>query len=87
VPRVRGMKADAAAAQLQAAGFQVQETTQQVTDPTKNGIVLHETPKPGTTAKVGSTVTIVVGQYNSTTTTTTSTTTPTTPTSPTPSVP
>jgi beta-lactam-binding protein with PASTA domain/predicted Ser/Thr protein kinase len=86
VPRLRGMTADAATAQLQAAGFQVQQTTQAVTDQAKNGIVLHETPKAGTTAKLGSTVTIVVGQYNSTTTSTTPST-PTTSTSTTPPVP
>jgi serine/threonine-protein kinase len=81
VPRVRGETATQATADLQAAGFQAQQTPQAVTDPAKNGIVLHETPSAGTTAKKGSTVTIVVGQFSSptTSTTTTSTSTPTTP--------
>ena len=86
VPYVRGMTAAAATTALQGAGFQVQETAQSVSDQARNGIVLHETPKAGTAAKVGSTVTIVVGQYTAPTTSTT-TTSPTTSTSTTPTVP
>jgi len=87
VPHVRGEPAAQATSALQAAGFTVQQSAQPVTDPAKNGIVLHEMPKAGTTANKGSTVTIVVGQYSSpssTTTTSTSTTssTPTTLTTP-----
>jgi serine/threonine-protein kinase len=83
VPHVRGDTAADATKALQAAGFQVQQTTQAVTDRTKNGIVLHEMPTAGSTAKKGSTVTIVVGQYTAPTTTTTTTSTSTTTSTPT----
>jgi beta-lactam-binding protein with PASTA domain/predicted Ser/Thr protein kinase len=80
VPRVRGDTAAQATQALQAAGFSVRQTSQTVSDPTQNGVVLHESPRAGSTAKKGSTVTIVVGQYTSTTSTTPTTTTSTTPT-------
>jgi serine/threonine-protein kinase len=82
VPRVRGDTVAQATQALQAAGFSVAQTTQTVTNPSQNGIVLRESPHAGTTAKKGSTVTIVVGQSPSSTTTTTTptTTSPTTPT-------
>ena len=83
VPSTRGLTAAAATSKLRSAGFQVQQSTQSVTDPAKNGIVLHENPTAGTKAKKGSTVTIVVGQYSSTTSTTPTTPTSTTPTTPT----
>jgi eukaryotic-like serine/threonine-protein kinase len=78
VPATHGQTAAAATSALQAAGFKVGETTMPVTDKSKNGVVLHQTPKPGTTAKKGSTVTIVVGQYTAPTPTTPTTTTTTT---------
>jgi serine/threonine-protein kinase len=82
VPDVRGQSVASAANALGQAGFNVKQTSQNVTDPNKDGIVLRESPAPNTTQKKGSTVTIVVGHYQqpttSTSTTTTTTTTPTT---------
>jgi serine/threonine-protein kinase len=63
VPGVTGKTASAASSELQAAGFAVSETTQNVKDQTKNGLVLSQSPAAGTTAKKGSTVTIVVGKF------------------------
>jgi len=47
---------------LESAGFKVTVTHQSVTDPGLDGIVLSESPNPGTKVPQGSTVTIVVGQ-------------------------
>ena len=74
VPPVRGDTVSQATSKLQGASFNVTQTTQTVTNPNLNGIVLHEMPHAGSTAKRGSTVTIVVGQSSSTTTSSTSTT-------------
>ncbi len=93
VPHVKGDTAGAASSTLSGAGFKVTQQTQTVTNKQNNGIVLSQTPGGGSTAKKGSTVTIVVGQYiapkpkpkpkphttTTTGTTTPSTTTPTTP--------
>jgi len=80
VPDVRGQTVASAANALGQAGFNVKQTSQTVTDQTKDGIVLSESPAPNTTQKKGSTVTIVVGHYQQPTTSTTTTTTTTTPT-------
>jgi serine/threonine-protein kinase len=74
VPDVKGQSASSAASQLRSDGFTVVQTTRTVTNPSKAGIVLSQSPGAGTSASKGSTVTIVVGQSpTSTTTTTTST--------------
>ena len=84
VPNVHGQTAADATRTLKHAGFQVAQQQKDVTNKSQNGIVLSESPRHGTTAKKGSTVTITVGHYaagkppTSTTPTTTSTT-PTTP--------
>jgi eukaryotic-like serine/threonine-protein kinase len=91
VPDVRGQSSASATSRLRQAGFNVSPVMKNVTNKSKNGIVLSESPPHGSSAKKGSTVTITVGHYMATTTTTpttttttptTTTTTPTTPTTP-----
>ncbi len=78
VPSVKGQTAAAATATLQGAGFKVVQQPKQVFHQSKNGVVLRESPTAGSTAKKGSTVTIVVGSFTPSTPTTPTTTTPTT---------
>jgi serine/threonine-protein kinase len=78
VPDVTGDTAQGAINQLKAAGFKVAQQTKAVTKQSKDGIVVAEQPKGGSTQNKGSTVTITVGVF-----TPPPTTTPTTPTSPT----
>jgi len=78
VPSVQGQTATAAAGALTNAGFKVSRTSQTVTNPARNGIVLSQSPRGGGMAKKGSTVRIIVGQFTSPTTSTPTTTTPTT---------
>jgi serine/threonine-protein kinase len=78
VPDVTGATARGAANQLRAAGFKVTQQTKPVTRQNKDGIVVGQQPKAGSTANKGSTVTIIVGQFTAPPTTT-----PTTPTTPT----
>jgi eukaryotic-like serine/threonine-protein kinase len=79
VPDVVGYTASGAASTLQAAGFNVVELPETVTDPSQVGDVVRQRPQPQTTHAKGSNVTIVIGQASTTTTTTTTpTTTPTT---------
>jgi serine/threonine-protein kinase len=80
VPDVSNQPVSAAVAALKAAGFKVAQTTRNVTNPIKDGLVVSESPTAGSQAKKGSTVTIVIGHFKAkppppTTTTTTSTTT------------
>ncbi len=63
VPDVIGMKQAAAISLLKADGFKVLVQYQIVTDQTQDGVVLGQAPSGGTKAAEGSTVTIVVGQY------------------------
>ncbi|HEY2436597.1 MAG TPA: PASTA domain-containing protein, partial [Solirubrobacteraceae bacterium] len=65
VPAVTGDTASAATSALKSAGFSVSQTTKSVTDKKKDGIVLSQSPGAGTSAKKGSTVTIVVGKATS----------------------
>jgi serine/threonine-protein kinase len=82
VPTVTGDSPSTAAKTLKAAGFAVKQTTSNVTDPTQDQKVVSQNPSAGAKAKQGSTVTVVVGKYSSTTgTTSTPTSTTTTPTS------
>jgi beta-lactam-binding protein with PASTA domain len=81
VPRVTNEAPAAATKTLEAAGFKVVQTTKPVTHPMRNGLVVEESPTPGSSAKQGSTVTIFVGVYTPPSTTTTTTSTPSTPTS------
>ena len=86
VPDVKGDTASGARRALERAGFKVARQHQDVTKQSQDGIVTSQTPGAGSTAKKGSTVTIVIGHFKAppttTTTTTTSTTTTTTPTIP-----
>jgi serine/threonine-protein kinase len=63
VPGVTGKTAADATSALSGAGFTVSQTTKDVKDQAKNGIVLSQTPSGGTQAKKGSAVTIVVGKF------------------------
>jgi serine/threonine-protein kinase len=83
VPGVTGKTAADATSALKAAGFNVAQTTKKVKDPSKNGIVLSQSPGGGSSANKGSTVTIVVGQVSQTPSGPTGPTTPTTPSGPT----
>jgi serine/threonine-protein kinase len=76
VPDVKGDTADAATSALTGAGFKVVRKAQDVTQQNRDGIVVSQSPGANSTAKKGSTVTIVVGHFVATTTTTTSPTTP-----------
>jgi eukaryotic-like serine/threonine-protein kinase len=78
VPNVIGDSSSAATSQLRSAGFKVYKQTQDVTDPSKSGQVVSQTPTGSTTANKGSSVTIVVGKYVGSSTGTTTTTTNTT---------
>jgi serine/threonine-protein kinase len=79
VPDVTGDTAQGAINQLRAAGFKVTQKTKAVTHQSKDGIVVAEQPKGGSTQNKGSTVTITVGKFTPPPTTT-PTTTPTSPT-------
>jgi serine/threonine-protein kinase len=81
VPSVVGETAQQAVAELQGAGFQVNQQYVSVGDPSQEGIVQQQTPDGGSQATKGSIVTIEIGQKSqgpppTTTTTTTTTTTP-----------
>ena len=78
VPNVQGQTVNAATSALTAAGFKVSRSSKAVTNAAQNGTVLSQSPAGGRTAKKGSTVRIVVGQFTPTTTSSSSTTTPTT---------
>jgi eukaryotic-like serine/threonine-protein kinase len=75
VPDVTGDPPTSASSALTAAGLNVVQTSQAVTNPAKNGVVIHQSPRGNSTAKKGATVTITVGQYTPTTSTSTTTTT------------
>ncbi len=73
VPSVTGDTEAGAKNSLTSASFQVTVQTQTTTKQNKDGIVLSQSPGAGTSAKKGSTVTIVVGKFTQTTTTTSTT--------------
>jgi eukaryotic-like serine/threonine-protein kinase len=73
VPNVKGQNLVSATSTLSAAGFSVTEQSKNVKDQAKNGIVLSQSPSGGSTAKKGSTVTLVVGHFSSPPTPTTPT--------------
>ncbi|MBV8080456.1 MAG: Stk1 family PASTA domain-containing Ser/Thr kinase [Actinobacteria bacterium] len=78
VPDVTGQTEADAKTLLAGAGYKTQPTTQPVTDPSEDGLVIAQDPVGGAQAKNGTTVTITVGQLVQQATTTTTTTTPTT---------
>jgi serine/threonine-protein kinase len=63
VPNVVGDTPAQARSTLTAAGFTVSKTTANVTDRSKNGVVVSQSPAAGNKANKGSAVTIVVGHY------------------------
>jgi len=86
VPAVTGDPVSSADSALTTAGLNVVQTSQDVTNSAKNGIVIHQSPRGNSTAKKGATVTITVGHYvpstsSSSSTTTSSSSSTTTPTS------
>jgi eukaryotic-like serine/threonine-protein kinase len=68
VPDVTSIAQSDAVAQLKASGFEVRIVSQPVTDEGQDGIVQTQDPAGGTKAPPGSTVTIAVGKFSSTTT-------------------
>ncbi len=74
VPNVIGQTKSAAASALTGSGFQVTSQTQNTNDSTKNGKVIDQTPPANSNQTKGSTVTIIIGRFTSTTTTDTTST-------------
>jgi serine/threonine-protein kinase len=68
VPDVTTLFQADAVQQLRASGFRVAIQSQDVSDPTQDGIVQIQAPAGGSQAKPGSTVTITVGRFVETTT-------------------
>jgi serine/threonine-protein kinase len=68
VPDVTSLAQGDAVAQLRASGFRVRIVTQPVTDSGQDGIVQTQDPAGSAKAPPGSTVTIAVGKFESTTT-------------------
>jgi serine/threonine-protein kinase len=73
VPDVRNKTETAAQAQLQALGFTVNVVTTPVQNAAQNGLVVNQSPAPGTNVPKGTAVTIYIGQLQSTTTSSSST--------------
>jgi serine/threonine-protein kinase len=63
VPDVRNLTRAQAQAALAADSLQFTVSTAPVTDPTQDGVVIAQSPNPGTTVSKGSTVAITVGQF------------------------
>lgn len=61
VPSVTGITFEKAEAKLKKAGFKANKTDRRVIAPAQIGIVLAQQPKAGSTAQVGTAVTLVVG--------------------------
>jgi beta-lactam-binding protein with PASTA domain len=78
VPDVTSFSRADAIATLRNSGFKVLVQSSDTFDPSQDGIVQTETPGPGSTAKPGTTVMIVVGHYVAPVTTAPTTTAPTT---------
>src|SRR5205823_13631448 len=68
VPDVTSQDQQSASSALRSAGFKVSVQKQTVNDPGLEGIVLEQSPRAGTKAPKGSTVTITIGQPSGTTT-------------------
>ena len=66
VPSVTGDTVSAATTAITGAGFKVKKQFQNVTQQNQDGIVLSQSPGANSTAKKGSTVTIVVGRLTTT---------------------
>jgi serine/threonine-protein kinase len=79
VPDLRNQTQNQAAATLNAAGLVGNFTTQPTNDPHKDGVVISQSPAPGSTVNKGSTVNVVIGAFQAPTTTSSSTTSTTVP--------
>jgi serine/threonine-protein kinase len=75
VPNVVGDGEAAAVSTVQAAGYRVRITYRNVSNSSKNGLVLSQSPRANATAKADAVVTLVIGTYVSTNTGTGTTTT------------
>jgi len=75
VPNVVGVSEVTAAGTVRAAGYRVQITYRSVSNSSKNGVVLSQSPKANATAAADAVVTLVIGTYVSTNTDTGTTTT------------
>jgi membrane peptidoglycan carboxypeptidase len=64
VPDVRGMTQSNAASALRKLGFVVKIVTADVVQKDKDGLVLAQSPPPGSKADIGSVVSITVGKYS-----------------------
>jgi serine/threonine-protein kinase len=64
VPGVTGLDESQAAERLSGAGFEVDVQEETVTQPSRDGKVLGQSPAAGSQAKKGSTVTITVGRFD-----------------------
>ncbi len=73
VPSVTGKKAGTASSQLTAAGFTVVEQTVSVSKKSEDGLVQTQSPTGGSSAKQGTSVTITVGKFTTTSSSTSST--------------
>jgi beta-lactam-binding protein with PASTA domain len=62
VPDVTGLDESSATAQLAEAGFEVQVTDESTTDPSRDGLVVRQSPQGGSTAGKGEVVTITVAR-------------------------
>ena len=67
VPDVTSISQNDAVAQLKASGFRVSIVSQPVTDQSQDGIVQTQDPAGGAKAPPGTTVTIAVGKFSTTT--------------------
>ena len=76
VPNVVGQSEEQAVAALTAQGFAHETVTRTVTDPTKNGIVVQQSPAAGAKAAKGASVTLAVGKLAPQTTSTPTSATP-----------
>ena len=63
VPDVTEQHIDTATATLNASGFKVKVVSRDTSDPSLDGVVISEDPPGGTTAKLGTTVTLSVGRF------------------------
>ena len=63
VPNVEGAQEDAARAQLEGAGFQVQVTYTRTFDAQQDGVVVSQNPTANSEAEPGATVTLIVNQF------------------------
>ncbi|GAA2043813.1 transglycosylase domain-containing protein [Agromyces tropicus] len=62
LPDVVGMSADEAESTLKDAGFKVNKQEQDVSDPSQDGVVIAQSPEPGSSVKSGARIQITIGR-------------------------